>query len=172
MKKYIIGVLLFLIPSFSAGAQIIDDATLEKLKSITEIERTYVLKVAENNLTKMQIAMFEDQENVKDTFLWAKKVTSFHYAHLWSLSRNLSLYTLGAFYLEKSDIISANIRGDVSMMEFVAGEKQIEAKKTAFLDSLISDTAPPPKLDIQHFNALSAAIAESIHGASVIAAQK
>ncbi|RWM86477.1 MAG: hypothetical protein EOR84_30660 [Mesorhizobium sp.] len=151
------------------NAEAAERITAAQIKNYSEIERAFILKVAENVLTSKAKMMFSDPENAKDGYLWARKVIVAHYSLLEDMAIKSNTKALAVFYEDKKTLLERHIRGQLSTDDFGRQEKLVETRKQLYLENLLSSATQPTASDVKTLNALALRLGDQIHGLSVIA---
>lgn len=168
-RQWIIAVAALLVLSGAVHAEFLPDQAKD-LKFAPEIERLFVIKTAENALTEKERTMLNDPENSKDGYLWARKVIGLHYAGLYHLADELTAPKLGAFYKEKADLFSRNVRGEVSSNQLEPLETALEGRKQSYLSDALTNAKPSQRPDFDMLRSVAKTAADKIHGYSVLLA--
>jgi hypothetical protein len=120
----------------AAGQELLLDRIDGQLQPLPPLEKLYVLKFAENRITKWVGDAAKDPENQKNP-VWVLKVISFSYAALGHIyARHFSELT--DVFRERSELYADFVRGKLRLKELEPLEKENEKRKADELSRAFS----------------------------------
>jgi hypothetical protein len=114
------------------------DVAAGVLDGFRPVERLYVVRVAENNMTADIGKLFEEPANKADGYLWVLKVMAMDYALLGSVAE-IDHPAVAEAYQERAEIYARYVRGELSESKLKVQEKANEARKNAIYQHLLDE---------------------------------
>lgn len=162
-------VLLFHFAPQAVASKMLTADQMLYLSTLSSSEKIYLLRLTENAVIEKQKAMFSDPENKKDTFLWARKISSIEYAALSDISKSLYLDEPGEYYLELSKIFSKHVTGEIDTKKLFKEDERIKTELKNYMLSHIDNSIRPSRRTVSTLQNMAIELGDKIHGFSVFA---
>jgi hypothetical protein len=133
LQKVIVAVLFLFMGSIAFSQETMLGSLERELSALSNIEKLFVVKVSENEITDQLRVIVTDPAIKTDGPGWAMKIGSFCYGTLTLISEK-SFPGVASAYRERTELYADVVRGKIKITDIAPLERQIEIRKVDAFD--------------------------------------